>query len=276
MSPIDAYLDDLRTALPALPILRRRIVAEIRDHLLTVAAEEEESGASRAVAEQRAVERTGPPRPLAAEFVALEARRGMMTANRAAPATLAVWLGVLLTNVLSSQFLPQWRAMHNTHLVWMWRGTPETLHQLWVPSLAVAGALLACVAFADRSRLRSGAGLLTTIGLGAIVAGWTGWWWSSTSLLTYESLLAIGLVGAIVLSASRTRRETVNRWSALVMLFALLALSLSTVIQLLGGLASVPLNLWSTPLTVVMWLIVPLTLSALAGVTRAVVASWSP
>jgi hypothetical protein len=275
MSAIETYVDELRAALPPLPLRRRRIVAEIRDHLLEVAADEREIGATPAIAEQRAVERIGPPRPLAAEFAALEARRGIRTANRAAPATIAVWLTVLLTNVLSWQFIPEWQAMHLSRLIWRWQGAPDTLQKLWAPSWGAAGLLLACVAYGERSRLRSAACLLTAIGLGGFVAAQARWWWSPTSFIAYESLLAIGLAGALILSASRTRREPVSRWSALVTLVALLPLTLATLIQLLGGVASVPLNLRSAPLTVGLWLIVPLTVTAFAGATRAVVATWS-
>jgi hypothetical protein len=273
VSQIETYLDELRTALPPLPLRRRRIVAEIRDHLLGVAAEEREVGATPAIAEQRAVERIGPPRPLAAEFAALEARRGMITANRAASATLAIWFAVIITNFIIVEFLIPSRSLLQAHTLFRWNTSPFLMYQLEWTFVAAAALVLTCAGFAERSRLRVGGGLLTFVAATAIVAAISGWW-APPSRYTFDPLLVIGFGGAVVLGTTPLRINGGSRRIAVLTLLALLPLSVATGIRVLSGL-SVPLTLWIAPVTVGIWCLVPLTIIALAGATQAVVASWS-
>jgi hypothetical protein len=86
VSPIAEYLEELSGQLRRGH--RRRILAEVRAHLLESAAVNSLSGADRDRAERSAVERFGPPAKVASEFNTLR-RRPPALMHRAAAVMLA-------------------------------------------------------------------------------------------------------------------------------------------------------------------------------------------
>ena len=66
--PLGVYLQQLRHELRRDPLLARRISEEAADHLEQIVAEERRKGMSQHEAEQAAVNRFGPPGPLAHQF----------------------------------------------------------------------------------------------------------------------------------------------------------------------------------------------------------------
>ncbi len=80
---VKGYLDELATALRVSVWRRRRIVAEIADHLGELVGDELDRGADPASAVGRAAERFGAPADLADEFNADAARDGLNRASRA-------------------------------------------------------------------------------------------------------------------------------------------------------------------------------------------------
>lgn len=86
MSPIAAYLDELSGQLRR--GRRRRILAEVRAHLLDAVAADTLLGADPDSAAALAVERFGPPSRVASQFNALR-RRPRAIARRAAAVVLA-------------------------------------------------------------------------------------------------------------------------------------------------------------------------------------------
>lgn len=86
MKPIAEYLDELSSQLRR--GRRRRILAEVRAHLLEAAAAEVRRGIDPDAAACRAVERFGPPARVASQFNALR-RRPRALLQRAVAVTLA-------------------------------------------------------------------------------------------------------------------------------------------------------------------------------------------
>lgn len=86
MSPIAEYLAELSAQLRR--DRRRRILAEVRAHLLEAATADALSGSDPYRAERRAVERFGPPAKVADQFNALR-RRPLALVHRAAAVMLA-------------------------------------------------------------------------------------------------------------------------------------------------------------------------------------------
>jgi hypothetical protein len=87
VSPIAAYLDELGRLL-RFGTRRRRIIAEVRTHLLDAAAAAREPGEEAEVAQRRAVERFGSPPDVARAFNAIHRRRRALV-RRAAAVALA-------------------------------------------------------------------------------------------------------------------------------------------------------------------------------------------
>jgi hypothetical protein len=87
VSPIAAYLDELAGLLRR-GARRRRILAEVRTHLLDAAAAAREPGEEADAAQRRAVARFGSPPEVARAFNAIHRRRHALV-RRAAAVTLA-------------------------------------------------------------------------------------------------------------------------------------------------------------------------------------------
>ncbi len=86
MSPITAYLEELSARLRR--GARRRVLAEVRGHLLEAAAADCERGEDPQLAQQRAVTRFGAPEDVARQFNAVR-RRPRALVQRAAAALFA-------------------------------------------------------------------------------------------------------------------------------------------------------------------------------------------
>ena len=89
MSPIAAYLEEL-AALLRRGTRRRRILAEVRTHLLDAAAAGCEPGEEAEVAQRRAVARFGSPPEVAGAFNALRRRRRALVRRAAVVAVVGV------------------------------------------------------------------------------------------------------------------------------------------------------------------------------------------
>jgi hypothetical protein len=101
LGPLEAYLQQLRHELRRDPMLARRVVEEARDHLEQIVTEERRRGMSQLEAEHAAVNRFGPPGPLARQFDRFSLPLKVMLAI-ASLMTLAVaaWLVSVIALVL--------------------------------------------------------------------------------------------------------------------------------------------------------------------------------
>jgi hypothetical protein len=95
--PIDAYLRELKRELRVRGMARRRILAELRAHLLDAVEAEQSRGAEEGVAAQRAVVRFGLVAETARQFNCLAARRGAVLRRALVPWIAAVALSLMAT-----------------------------------------------------------------------------------------------------------------------------------------------------------------------------------
>jgi hypothetical protein len=95
--PIDAYLRELERELRVRGKARRRILVELRAHLLDVVDAEQSRGAEADVAAQRAVVRCGLVAETARQFNCLAARRGAILRRTLVPWVAAVALSLMAT-----------------------------------------------------------------------------------------------------------------------------------------------------------------------------------
>jgi hypothetical protein len=160
MSPIDAYLAELRGALRFRFVLRHRMLVEAEAHLRESAA---------ASSEREAVERFGPPGLVAAEL-----------ARAAAPAAL-VRAALLLLGALVAFVLPLYAIPENTLPPAPWAERPEYLTWKLHATLGAFGVAL-------------------VLGVLAIGAGWRRLTRSAFALLvgSAAALAASGGLGAVL------------------------------------------------------------------------------
>jgi hypothetical protein len=93
VSAAEQYLEKLRQALPRLQ--RRRIVAEIRNHMADDVAAEVARGVDPAEAERLTIERLGPPEELASQFSTSGRRLSTPAFAALAATSLVVVLGAV-------------------------------------------------------------------------------------------------------------------------------------------------------------------------------------
>jgi hypothetical protein len=98
--PIDAYLRELKRELCVRGRARRRILAEVRAHLLDAAEAEQSTGVEKGVATQRAVVRFGLAAETARKFNCLAARRGAVLRRALVPWIAAVALTSMATGTV--------------------------------------------------------------------------------------------------------------------------------------------------------------------------------
>ena len=115
MGPIDEYLAQLRVALKVNPLLARRVLEEVSDHLALIADEERRSGMSDHEAEEKAVRRFGPPDQFARRFdrFALPFRLFLLFAS-ISTAVVGLWLLFVIAVVLPAHdpaHIPLWRGI---------------------------------------------------------------------------------------------------------------------------------------------------------------------
>ncbi len=95
MNAISDYLDELAPQL--VRTQRRRVLAEVRAHLLEAAAAGSRNGLDPDQAAVKAVERFGPPERVASQFNALRRRPGALVQRSAAAALAAATMATLGT-----------------------------------------------------------------------------------------------------------------------------------------------------------------------------------
>ncbi len=104
MSPIENYLATLRRELRCNPLLARRIIEEVRDHLASAAEEERKSGMSDHEAENKAVHRFGPASQFARTFDRFATPfRILLLLASLATALVGAWLVFVILVVLPSR-----------------------------------------------------------------------------------------------------------------------------------------------------------------------------
>jgi hypothetical protein len=89
--PIDAYLDELKSQLRVPRRTRRRILTEVRTHLLDAAEAEQASTADGSSAPERAVLRFGPAAETARQFNRRTGSRNALLLRRALVPSIAVF-----------------------------------------------------------------------------------------------------------------------------------------------------------------------------------------
>lgn len=94
---IDAYLDELERQLRVPHRARRRIVAEVRAHLLDAAEAEQPSTADGSCAAERAVLRFGPAAETARQFNRPASHRNALPRRALVPAIAAVAVTLMAT-----------------------------------------------------------------------------------------------------------------------------------------------------------------------------------
>jgi hypothetical protein len=95
--PIDAYLRELERELRVRGRARRRILAELRAHLLDAVEAERARGAEEGIAAQRAVLRVGLGAETARQFNCLAVRRGAILGRALVP-----WIAVVALSLMAT------------------------------------------------------------------------------------------------------------------------------------------------------------------------------
>ena len=114
-SPVEAYLRELRRHLRGNPLLARRVLEEVADHLAEAAAEGRTQGMTRHEAEENAIRRFGPPGPLARRFDRYNLPfRVLLIVASLMTVGVALWLFSVIALVLPARdpaHIPMWRAI---------------------------------------------------------------------------------------------------------------------------------------------------------------------
>lgn len=112
-SPTESYLNELRRQFRGDPLLARRVIEEVADHLAEAVAAERRTGMSQMEAEENAVRRFGPADRFARQFdkFALPLKALLLLASLATMG-VGIWLfwviAVILPAVNAAQ-IPMWR-----------------------------------------------------------------------------------------------------------------------------------------------------------------------
>ena len=114
-SPTEAYLAELRRSLRGNPLLARRVLEDVADHLAEAVAAARRSGMSERDAEEEAVRRFGPAGPLAAQFdrFGLPFKLLLLFAS-VATVGVGLWLLWVIRFILPSRDptqIPMWRTV---------------------------------------------------------------------------------------------------------------------------------------------------------------------
>ena len=123
MNPIAAYLDELSRLLARRG--RRRVLAEVRGHLLDAAAAHRALGEDAEAAQRRAVARFGAPREVARQFNAV-ARRSRRLVRRIGAVVLACIASASLGTASVWAFEPSHPAAAAHHLHATTQATPRS------------------------------------------------------------------------------------------------------------------------------------------------------
>lgn len=103
-SPTAQYLHDLAGALRWRPVLARRVLIEVADHLADAAAHHRNAGLSAEAAEQAAIRQFGPAAQLAGQYRRTGLSLGFfLAAGAGATALVALWLLYVTTFILPAR-----------------------------------------------------------------------------------------------------------------------------------------------------------------------------
>lgn len=103
-SPVERYLEELRRELRANPLLARRVLEEVADHLAEAVAAEKRAGADALEAEARAVRRLGEARSLARAFDPFDLpMRVVLLVAASSTVLMALWLSWVVLFVLPAR-----------------------------------------------------------------------------------------------------------------------------------------------------------------------------
>ena len=114
-SPTESYLAELRGSLRNNPLLARRVLEEVADHLAEAVAAARRSGMSESDAEENAIRRIGPAAQLADQFdmFGLPFKFLLVFASMATVG-VGLWLLSVITFILPSRdpaHIPMWRTV---------------------------------------------------------------------------------------------------------------------------------------------------------------------
>jgi hypothetical protein len=153
MSPIDDYLRELRAELRCNPLLARRILEEVRDHLALAAEEERKSGMSDHDAEDKAVHRFGPPDQFARTFDRFATPfRFLLLLASFATALVGLWLIFVILVVLPSRdpgHIALWRTVaiaFFTYSILSWMYLVKGPRVVWLRVIVLVMSLAAIAA----------------------------------------------------------------------------------------------------------------------------------
>jgi len=152
-SPVDDYLASLRREFRGNPLLARRVLEEVRDHLALAAEEERRSGMSQHDSEKKAIERFGPANELARKFDRFgPAFRALLILCALATILVGLWLVFVIAVVLPSrdpEHIPMWSlittcffAYSGLTLLYLFRGPRST----WLRRIVTVMSLAAIAA----------------------------------------------------------------------------------------------------------------------------------
>jgi len=114
-SPVKTYLDDLRRALRGNPLLARRVLREVSDHLAEAVVEGRRSSMSQEEAEKSAVSRFGPAGEFARRFdrfsLAFKLLLGVASGATAAVALWLLWVVAFVLPARDPTRIPMWLAV---------------------------------------------------------------------------------------------------------------------------------------------------------------------
>jgi hypothetical protein len=181
---IEAYVAELRRLLAAYPLLRRRALVEVEDHLREAAAE---------AGEEEAIRRFGSPEHVAAGLAPQLARQAL----GGAAVTLVLLAGGLLTAFMASEnSLPPapWPSAGDAPLFLRITGAGA----VWAFAFAVVGGLVALVVRPARAAGLAAAGLALAIAAALLVAH------ELRRASIYEDLDVAGRLSALELAVGAT------------------------------------------------------------------------
>jgi hypothetical protein len=180
--PIARYLAELRREFRGNPLLARRVLEEVADHLAGAAAAARESGMSDHDAEEAAVRRFGPAPRFSHQFdrFALPLR-AVLALSSLATAGMAAWLLYVIAIVLPARdpaHVPLWLGIAIAYLAWAALSWAFLVAGPRHPVLRIAGPAGAVIAMAWGLALVAGAaqaahfeGYLLLMGVVLVVHG---------------------------------------------------------------------------------------------------------
>ena len=173
--PIERYLAELRRELRGNPLLARRVLAEVAEHLADAATAARESGMTAHDAEEAAVRRFGPAPGFARQFDRFgPPLRALFALSSLATAAMALWLLYVIAFVLPARdpaHVPLWLGLAISYLAFAalsWAflvaGPRHSVLRIAGPAGAVAAVAWGLVLVANGARVTHFEGYLLLMG----------------------------------------------------------------------------------------------------------------